>query len=737
MVCQRVHTTPKEMGYLCMKCKLSLGNGKSVLFICDCNTKLCNLCCIRQLAVGENTYHEGVICPTCHQESDNVRGKIAASEEEHELITAAFQRLLSRVITPTCVLTRKDYISVFESLSDKVAKDNFMRDLLEHGQELVLQDLSEQQFGLLNAKLSLARVESALQSNRKILKGEFIYGPLRHIFFRRDIHLEQLIDKTKDMTSSDDDDEYDHSINENYTPISTQSIMTPMLTATSASYTTENIHVSDKGGETIRAILDMLRETQEQIKHAVKQSNKQFRQVSRQVNYQFSQLLSKSDEQSIGLSSILRHINREASSPQSASNLSIPYTSYSDKGNGSDSDSIVTMDENELDSTMKAKKKTVNQQNNCDKYTAGVTCHDSSRVDNKNDREECSRTESSEYAVHEVRYSKGTDPASTYSKSQNTMVNNKHQRSRNVNSDDLTRLCAYDGCYQAFSISSVRSLRKYCDAHKRNLSRQSIKCVMAHPNNNGRKRLFHSIEESKISVDSDERKRVPNTNDVWGSKPTHVLLNQIPLNKMNRNSRGGTNNVDHEKKEDCDPTRQCAFNGCTEVFSIRYPFNQRIYCNFHRKVRRRDASRESTRKRQMINNNTRGSGVYRSKEDIVFDKAHNDACHVCELGGRLLMCDFCSLSFHLACTDLKKAPVELFKCPVCIDESIPNIFPWENTPITTCRHEGCKEIFVAINDGTYNKEYCDTHLETNRKFDFLGRIKDTGRCEVPYRKSIE
>ncbi|CAH3188361.1 unnamed protein product, partial [Porites lobata] len=46
---------------------------------------------------------------------------------------------------------------------------------------------------------------------------------------------------------------------------------------------------------------------------------------------------------------------------------------------------------------------------------------------------------------------------------------------------------------------------------------------------------------------------------------------------------------------------------------------------------------------------------------------HQDYCEECEEGGDLLLCDTCTLSFHLRCLDppLDEPPQGRWSCPVC------------------------------------------------------------------------
>lgn len=48
-----------------------------------------------------------------------------------------------------------------------------------------------------------------------------------------------------------------------------------------------------------------------------------------------------------------------------------------------------------------------------------------------------------------------------------------------------------------------------------------------------------------------------------------------------------------------------------------------------------------------------------------FEEAHEDVCHRCGYGGQLLLCDNCSLSFHIACLELETVPEGQWFCPQC------------------------------------------------------------------------
>ena len=48
---------------------------------------------------------------------------------------------------------------------------------------------------------------------------------------------------------------------------------------------------------------------------------------------------------------------------------------------------------------------------------------------------------------------------------------------------------------------------------------------------------------------------------------------------------------------------------------------------------------------------------------------HQDTCWSCSLGGTLLCCDTCTLSYHMRCAGLKNIPKGVWSCPVCVKDS--------------------------------------------------------------------
>ena len=59
------------------------------------------------------------------------------------------------------------------------------------------------------------------------------------------------------------------------------------------------------------------------------------------------------------------------------------------------------------------------------------------------------------------------------------------------------------------------------------------------------------------------------------------------------------------------------------------------------------------------------------EDDDEANDQHQDYCEVCEESGELLLCDTCTLSFHLQCLDppLDEAPEGEWSCPKCVSQT--------------------------------------------------------------------
>ena len=52
------------------------------------------------------------------------------------------------------------------------------------------------------------------------------------------------------------------------------------------------------------------------------------------------------------------------------------------------------------------------------------------------------------------------------------------------------------------------------------------------------------------------------------------------------------------------------------------------------------------------------------------ESGHEDFCAVCSKSGKLLLCDSCTLVYHLPCVGLKTVPSGTWNCPKCLRSSI-------------------------------------------------------------------
>ena len=59
--------------------------------------------------------------------------------------------------------------------------------------------------------------------------------------------------------------------------------------------------------------------------------------------------------------------------------------------------------------------------------------------------------------------------------------------------------------------------------------------------------------------------------------------------------------------------------------------------------------------------------VGKKSDEPVPEPVHNSVCDVCGEGGDILLCDTCTLSWHLTCLDppLDEVPEGMWSCPKC------------------------------------------------------------------------
>ena len=194
----------------CHECGNEITSGQSVLLLCDCGYVTCKECCIQLLARSVKAYHL-VECPQCKSESDSVRGRDKAYAAEATLVKLLFDTLQvyrkkgSLSLAQVADLTEHDYLEAFRELNKRIDSNQMinkgLRELLKDADDITLNGKSDQEIcdmGTLSLKLTLARVQSVILSDKPARKHKFVYGPLEHISFVRNIHLEKLVAVTKE-----------------------------------------------------------------------------------------------------------------------------------------------------------------------------------------------------------------------------------------------------------------------------------------------------------------------------------------------------------------------------------------------------------------------------------------------------------------------------------------------------------------------------------------------------------
>ena len=179
-----------------------------------------------------------------------------------------------------------------------------------------------------------------------------------------------------------------------------------------------------------------------------------------------------------------------------------------------------------------------------------------------------------------------------------------------------------------------------------------------------------------------------------------------------------SSDVDSEIYVECEnnsgPRKRCEFTGCQETFSIVAPHNKREFCDIHSPWRQLCKNRNSNMREQIrYQPKHRLLGNHDSDilEDMNGDKDDNndDFCYVCRFGGELILCDYCTLSYHVSCAGLKCAPRGDFKCPMCCDQhKKKKNLQYDERPLKECEFDGCYETFY-VNPRQSMKRWCDYH----------------------------
>lgn len=76
-----------DLSEACIVCSEDIRDGDSVQFLCECVVNImCRSCALNTIANQENTYHEGISCPTCRQQSFVLENVAEAKKMETRLL---------------------------------------------------------------------------------------------------------------------------------------------------------------------------------------------------------------------------------------------------------------------------------------------------------------------------------------------------------------------------------------------------------------------------------------------------------------------------------------------------------------------------------------------------------------------------------------------------------------------------------------------------------------------------
>ena len=176
----------------------------------------------------------------------------------------------------------------------------------------------------------------------------------------------------------------------------------------------------------------------------------------------------------------------------------------------------------------------------------------------------------------------------------------------------------------------------------------------------------------------------------------------------------------YQPNDDC--VRECAHDGCWETFSIAGSKSKKAFCDAHSPWRlfcqRRKVDIVSLHNERKRPTSSFSAVSYDPKgyKDCETVDNNDDYCYVCAVGGELLMCDYCTLSYHVNCAGLKVPPPGDFKCPKCCSENdVKTQYVSDKDSMKQCEYVGCLEIFSIAFPRNSTKKWCDYHKEVAKQ----------------------
>ncbi|PFX26138.1 chromodomain-helicase-DNA-binding protein 4-like isoform X3 [Stylophora pistillata] len=149
----------------------------------------------------------------------------------------------------------------------------------------------------------------------------------------------------------------------------------------------------------------------------------------------------------------------------------------------------------------------------------------------------------------------------------------------------------------------------------------------------------------------DKKTKVLDDDSDRGSEASSGSRSKKSNSKNNGKSKSNRKKLDDGGDEDSDASQASGKNSKKKAKSTPKMKREKVIISKKRKERKKSAGNDD--------------------DNVMSVDEHQDYCEECEEGGDLLLCDTCTLSFHLRCLDppLDEPPQGRWSCPVCEDEN--------------------------------------------------------------------
>ncbi|RMX45752.1 hypothetical protein pdam_00004176 [Pocillopora damicornis] len=163
--------------------------------------------------------------------------------------------------------------------------------------------------------------------------------------------------------------------------------------------------------------------------------------------------------------------------------------------------------------------------------------------------------------------------------------------------------------------------------------------------------FINECEKKPVSLNGDKKIKVLDDDSDRGSEASSGSRSKKGNSTKSGKSKSNRKKLDDGVDEDSDTSQASGKNNKKKTKNTPKMKREKVIISKKRKERKKSAGNDD--------------------DNVMSVDEHQDYCEECEEGGDLLLCDTCTLSFHLRCLDppLDEPPQGRWSCPVCEDEN--------------------------------------------------------------------